>query len=245
MRYKKLIALPILALAMIDPALAGAIPNITAIPALGGAPAAIDYTFDNRGLTVSLQAGGANGYVLTATGAGNFTFYGPTPGTAYSGVGTSYALTANFDSAGHFYSAGSSLSITGALSSYPSGATAPTSPLLYAANLVDFGINQSQSDLGFRTAFLPSWANQPLFTGGSTGELVYLFDQGGLLVSNAGLLSNLVNAFAAGDLSTVAGTSYVGAESLATVPLPLPAILFGTGLTALMGFGRQRRNGSK
>lgn len=247
MKYKKLIALPILGLALSNLANAGQVPIINSISSSNNGasfavPLATDFSFNQRNLSVSVAATGT-GYQLTAIGApsSNFTFYGWTPGSAYSGTtsGSGYSLTANFDIAGAFVPTGSKLTVTGSLSTAPVGSVGAASGLLYDADLTDFGFNAAQADIAFKTKFNPSWSNQPLFTGGSAGEVIYLYDQIGL-ASGRGNLSALTRALAAGNLGSVAGQTFSRIESIATVPLPLPAVLFGTGLTALIGFTRKR-----
>jgi len=71
--------------------------------------------------------------------------------------------------------------------------------------------------------------------------VVYLYDQVGLATGH-GSLTALTNALTAGSLAGVSGATFHGVQSIASVPLPLPVVLFGTGLTALMGFARKRRN---
>lgn len=236
MNLKQLIALPVLGMALGSSAYAGAIPAVNSINSWP-TPQSYDFSFDNRNLTVSV-ANNVSGYTVTATGSGNFTFYGPSHGTAYNGTGAGYSLVANFDSSSNFVAAGSLLTINGTLPTVP-GATGTPSGLLYSANLTDFGVNASQSAIAFTTQFNPSWSNQPLFTGGSTGEVVYLFDDLGLNTGH-GRLSALISAVNANDLSLVDGKSYSSVRSVATVPVPLPALLFGTGLTAMLGIGRKR-----
>ena len=67
-----------------------------------------------------------------------------------------------------------------------------------------------------------------------------MFDQVGLTTGH-GNLSGLISALNAGTPGAAVG-SLAGIQSIASVPLPLPVVLFGTGLTALMGFARKRRN---
>lgn len=242
MQHKTITLLSILVIALVNPAYADTIPNIT--PFLGGgvsAPSTNDYYFDNSGLNVSLASNGS-GYTLTTTGSGNFNFYGPNQSFIDQGNAVSYSLLANFDASGVFIAAGSELTITGTLSSLPAGTTPfPANNILYDANLIGFGYNPAQADIGFQTQFLTSWSNQPLLTGGSSGESVYLFDQNGLSTGN-GALSGLITAFQNGNPGSVAGNTYSPVESLTVVPLPFSAVLFATGLALLMGHGSLRRN---
>jgi hypothetical protein len=241
MKFKQIIALPILGLALGNLAYAGQVPTINPINGFP-VPLAIDYSFNNRSLNVSVTTV-SGGYQINATANGNATFYGLTPASSYSG-NAAYLLTANFDAASNFVPAGSTLNIYGSLGTTPPGSTGTPTGLLYDANLTNFGYDTNQAAIAFKTLFNPSWSNQPLFTGGSLGEVVYLFDQVGLS-TGYGRLSELTSALQAGNLGSVAGKTFNGVESIATVPLPIPALLFGTGLTALMGFGRQRRSHAK
>ena len=257
MSYKKIFVLPALALAIGAPAHAAnpVLGSLDAIPNLGGAiPLNQDYTFSNTNLNAQLTTYGS-GYALNV--------YNSPANTAVTfdllqkseiSATANYSLTAYFDSSNRFQSG--SLTITGSLNpgySLPAGATAPTSNVLYAANLTNFGFNDNingdnQYAFGFQTQFTDSWANQIAFTGGSSGEVVYLF--GNVLNSSSSPVRGLVDAFNnPNGLALLLGSaaSYnIGnsVNSLATVPLPLPAVLFGAGLTALMGLGRQSRKPS-
>lgn len=231
-----LAATALLATACSMPTLAAQTPNIV-IPGISsaGQPA-----FDHRGLTVNLTAGGG-GYTLSATGStANLSFYtAGGPGDAYGGNGGTYSLTAKFDGSGNFIPTGSSLTITGNLTSTPPGSTGTPTGTLWSANLTNFGYNATQAALGFTSSGFGGWANQPLFTGGSTAESLYLYTAAGLS-NGIGALSPLIDAFALGDLRAGVGT-YNGVQSVATVPVPLPLALFGSGLAGLVGVGRFRR----
>ncbi len=237
MNYKQLLTVPVLGLALGGSAYAGVIPNVNSINGWP-TPQSYDYSFDNRDLTVSVLNDGSGGYSVTASGSGGFTFYGPSNGNAYSGSGSAYSLVANFNSSSVFQNG--LLTINGSLPAIPSTTGTPTG-LLYSANLVGFGYDASQSAIAFRTQFNPSWSNQPVLTGGSLGEVVYLFDMAGLS-GGYGNLEELISAVQVGGLGGVVGSNFVGVRSIATVPVPLPAVLFGTGLTALLGIGRKRRS---
>ncbi len=245
MKIKQSIALPLLVLAFANTAHAGLVPTtISQIDGVSTIPLAIDWRFSDRGLTVSVAGNGNSGYLLTAIGTGNITLNSPSPDTtSYAGTltGTGYSLTANFNSNSQFVSTGSLFTITGNLASAPVGSTGTPTGLLYSANLSSFGTDASQAAIAFNTVFNPSWSNQPMFTGGSKGEVVYLFDQVGL-GTGYGRLSSLISALGSNNLSAVVGKSYTAIESIATIPLPLPVVLFGTGLAALLGFGRKRRS---
>jgi len=248
MRIQKIATLPALLLTLSNSVMAGVIPGFNALPGLGGVPvAALDYTFDQSGLNGTFTHSGTD-WTLNVTGSGPSAFYIPGGATVYTVSGSTYSLVANFTSSGHLdTSVSNTLTVNGTLSgsTYPTGATAPTSSLLLSETLTGFGYSASQAAIGFTTQFQTSWADQGVFTGGSGGDVTYLFNQGGVS-TGFGPLSGLIAEFA----SVAAGgsftaTSFTNVESLAAVPLPLSAILFGTGLTALMGIGRQRRNPSK
>jgi hypothetical protein len=247
MRYKKIIALPVLLLAMSDLASAGVYPsfnpNLGAVNTSAG-PNTLDYTFDQTGLNGSFTNSGT-GWTLNVTGSGPSAFYVPGVSNVYTVTapvsGPNYQLTASFDSTGHFQTG--KLDIYGTVSGTPAGSVPQAAGQeLFGANLYAFGYNASQATVGFLTQFdKTTWGGQNLFTGLSGGDVVYLFNQGGV-ATGFGPLSQLISEFTTGHFSN---TSFVNVESLAAVPLPLPAVLFGTGLTALMGFARQRRNHPK
>ncbi len=244
MKNKQLVALLLLGLAFANTANAGQVPTtISKIDGVSTIPLDLDWRFSDRGLTVSVSGNGNGGYQLTAIGTGNVTLNGPSPdNAAYAGTltGTGYSLTANFDSNSKFVSTGSLFTITGTLASAPVGSTGTPTGTLYSANLTSFGTDANQAAIAFNSVFNTSWSNQQMFTGGSKGEVVYLFDQVGL-ETGYGRLSSLISALGTNNLSALVGKSYTAIESIATIPLPLPIVLFGTGLAALLGLGRKRR----
>lgn len=245
MRYNKIIAMSVLLLAAGKEAVAGSmpiIPNFTAVSGTIGAPGTQDFTFDQSGLSGSFVKNGTD-WTLTVTGKGTSSFYLPGATTIDTITNTNYSLVANFNSSGNFIAQGSLLTITGALDtelkSLYGVADSTGYTTLYSANLTGFGYNAAEAAIGFSTEFLSSaWSSQSAFTGNSTGDSIYLFNQGGVL-TGFGVLSGLINEFETGNF---AKTSMANVESLAAVPLPMPAVLFGTGLVAMMGYGRQRRN---
>ena len=254
MNLKQLLAIPLLGFSLSNVTYAGLTPLLSSINSDNNAASAnfpkpidIDYSFNNRGLDVSVAPKiGGGGYTLTATNAGNINFYQNKAGVSSSGTGT-YTLKANFDTTGTFNKNGSSLTITGSLNDTLGGTGSTSSPTtkLYSAQLTDFGTDASTAEIAFKTSFNASWSNQKKFTGGSTGESVYLFDQVGLNNGGHGRLSSLINALNTKNLASVSNQHFVGIESIASVPLPLPIVLFGTGLTALIGLGRKRLNATK
>ncbi|QWF70168.1 hypothetical protein KEF85_12545 [Methylomonas paludis] len=252
MTYKKFIVVPFLLLTVNESAQASSYPPSlnNLFTGKANAPSSADFAFDSRGLTVSVSGSGSS-YTLTAHGTGNLTYYSPGNTTTYAGTSTSYTLTANFTQADHIISLNhGELTISSTLGLRPTAIggvalNAPVHNLLYDAQLTGFKVGTEQGDLGFTTAFNPSWSNQTPFTGGSQNESVYLFDQLALANGGIGRLTQLVDAFASGDLSAISNITYSNVESFAVIPLPSPVVLFGSGLTALIGLRHQRRNNSK
>ncbi|MCX7084497.1 MAG: hypothetical protein NTY69_03070 [Methylococcales bacterium] len=249
MNYKQILALPILGLAFSGVGhatnLISSINNANNLTPVTIVPQDYDYVFNNRGLSGAVTSNDGN-YQLNLHGTGNINFYQQSSGASVTGSSvtasaTNYSLVANFSSSGAFISSGSALTITGTVPDV-SGVTGSAGGLLYSADLTGVGFNKDTGELGFNTHFNnPSaWSINPVFTGGSPGEVVYLFDQAGLSTGH-GNLSGLISALQAGTPGNALGALH-GIQSIASVPLPLPVVLFGTGLTALMGFARKRRN---
>ncbi len=241
MNYKKLIALPILGLAFSSMGYAST-NLISSISSLNSTPLDVDYVFNNRGLSGNVAAV-PNGYALTLNGGGNINFFQNSSSASVSGVSansTSYHLVANFGLDGTFIPTGSALTINGTVGAI--SGVAGTTGLLYSADLTGVGYNAATGELGFNTHFNDNtaWSKNAVFNGGSTGEVVYLFDQAGLSTGH-GNLSGLISALNDHTPGNALGALH-GIQSIASVPLPLPVMLFGTGLTALMGFARKRRN---
>ena len=241
MKYKQIIALPILGLAFSSMGYAST-NLISSISSLNSTPLDIDYVFNNRGLSGNVAAN-AGGYALTLNGGGNINFFQNSSSSSVSGVSansTSYHLVANFASNGTFIPTGSALTINGTVGAI--SGVAGTTGLLYSADLTDVGYDAATGQLGFNTRFNDdtAWSKHAVFNGGSLGEVVYLFDQAGLSTGR-GNLSGLISALNAGTPGNAVGALH-GIQSIASVPLPLPVVLCGTGLTALMGFARKRRN---
>lgn len=254
----KIIALPLLAMIASAPAYATnpILSKLDVIPGLnGGVPAAQDYTFSDYGLNLNLSQNPNSGYTLTLSNSipNSYISFDLLQNANISAYGN-YSLTANFNSNGAFENGNAQ--IIGQLvagSILPAGASLPTSTTLYAASLTSFGVNDNfygdnQYTLGFGTQFLPSWATQNIFTGGSAGEVIYLFPSA--LNTPFSVLKDLADAFSTpGGLATLSsGSAYTlsqNVNAITSVPLPMPAVLFGTGISALIGFGRRNRNPGK
>jgi hypothetical protein len=256
MRYNTLITASMLLLATGEVATAGGVipnfnPVLNSASANLGTPVAADYTFDQSGLNGQFASNPTNnGWTLTVTGTGSGAFYTPNTASIDTVSNIKYTLTAYFDNSGKFLSnvgnSYSALTITGALSDQTAGVTGVSAATgyssLFSSNLTDFGYNASQATIGFTTQFQASaWSSQAPFTGGSSGDVIYLFNQGGVS-TGFGVLSGLISEFETGKF---APTSLANVESLAAVPLPMSAVLFGTGLIGLISFGRQNRKHSK
>jgi len=228
---KKLLTVSALLLAMGEPAFAaGYIPGFTSLPGLGGGVpnSALDYTFDQSGLTGSFTGNGSGNWTLAVSGTGASALYTPSASSTFTTINPStYSLTAQFSGAGAFEGGTLSISTT---------ANATTTTLL-TENLTGFGYSAAQAAIGFTTQFTGGTYDAPQFTGGSTGDVTYLFTQGGV-GTGFSPLSGIIHGFASGTLQAGA---FANIESLAAVPLPMPAVLFGTGLAALIGYGRKRR----
>lgn len=233
---KKLLVLP-LSLMMVQPAFANVnfIPNLN-ITSLGGSPNAyLDIIAEQSGLsgTFSKTATSTNTteWTLKISGTGIGLITTPTYGD-YTVINNHYSLVADFSTKGTFLDG--SVSITGNVLGLP-GANGS----LLTENLTAFGYNAKQDVIGFDTVFTGGYGSNPAFTGGpvgKTGDVSYLFDP--TMLQGSSSLSFLINEFVTGKFSQ---TSFYNVESLTAVPLPLPAILFASGLTALMGMGRARK----
>ena len=73
MKYKQIIALPILGLAFSSMGYAST-NLISSISSLNSTPVDVDYVFNNRGLSGNVAAN-AGGYALTLNGGGNINFF--------------------------------------------------------------------------------------------------------------------------------------------------------------------------
>jgi hypothetical protein len=225
---KKLLAISVL-LVLSQPALAvSVIPNLS-ITSLGGSPNAyLDIIAEQSGLTGTFsRIGKTTDWTLNISGYGTGNILTPSSGN-YTVINNSYFLNAEFTSAGKLVSG--SLSIFGDVLGVP-GANG----LLLSEQLTKFGYNASQTAIGFDTIFTGGYADQPRFTGGSGGDVSYLFGQPG-----SGSLGGLISEFADLSKHPFSNISFSNVTALTAVPLPLPAVLFVSGLTALLGMGRKR-----
>lgn len=251
---EKMIALSVLMALSSGSAYAKAVGSNTLDPINGlGVPNINDYNVIDTSLSTSLTKT-TSGYTLVASSTNQPISYGLVGNLSFGATG-SYTLTANFSANGVFLNG--SESIVGTMNPGNSLPPAVNDLLLYqlpdgeinlfSASLTKFGFNDgtsanSEYSLGFDTYFNKSWGTQGFFTGGSSGEETYLTG----ITYTANTLEALANAFAGGGTGlsalTAGGPYTVGSvSSITAVPLPLSGVLFGAGLTALLGFGRQNR----
>jgi hypothetical protein len=177
------------------------------------------------------------------------------PSGAYAVQNLALTLTATFAPSGQFLSG--DYSIAGSLPpwSSPTYGTAPagkswttTTMPLFTATLTGANVNRTTDALGFTTSNFGGWANQPQFTGGSTSESVWLYaqmtcqtaSQSSPLCTNTnyGLWNSFLAQLKNGNLNVTG--SFAGLASIATVPIPAAALLFGSGLAGLAALLRRR-----
>jgi hypothetical protein len=256
MKYKKLLSMSIALMAISGSAQAlDILPTLTSTLPNNNTPNYGDWNFwaPSQSVNITYNATAQN-YTLTASSTGNFTFFNQYNVNSYIGTASVYSLSATFDQSGNFVAnaAGSDyLKITGYFSATTAAAIAAdtgiaaptTSTNLLQANLTGFGYNQTQDTLGFSTAFTSAWSDQKGFTGGSTGESVYLYAPVGLnadgTAKGTNSLGTIISAFQGQNLSTAPTTTINGISSIASVPVPFSGVLFGTGLTTLLGLSRR------
>jgi hypothetical protein len=238
---KKLLALPVVLLAMGQSAQAAdVIPYFTDLAGLQNNTT--DYTFDQSGLSGTFAQSGTS-WTLNLTGNGNSAFYAPNGAgtginTVYTVPSSAYTLNATWDAATKAFQGGF-ITIDGTPSAQVPGVSASSNfQHLYHGTLNSVSVSSNQAAIGFSVSFNnDAWTSQVGFTGGG-GDAAYLFTPGGV-ASGVGPLSSLINELQTGQFTNL---NIKNVESLAAVPLPLPAVLFGTGLTALMGIARKRKN---
>ncbi len=201
-----------------------------------------------------LGSGGNSYWQLTGSGS-SASFWGPN--SSYNLGRDSVKYVANFDAAGRLITSVGSKTLNNFLEirgSLPAGSIGNTSwnalsnQLLLSATLLDSNADNNTPDLignyggyalGFKTLFTGGWAaNQPGLTGGSTGESLWLFANG---KDFRDLVKALDGIDANGTLSSLIGNSKTinKVSSVASVPVPATAWLFGSGLMGLLGLKRR------
>ncbi len=167
----------------------------------------------------------------------------------------SAAGSANYVSLTGSLAASGSPTATYGSGSLPAGAswTAPTSQTLYVAPLANATVDSSHNALGFTTGTsannIAGWVKN---AGLSTAtESLWLYALTGTASTNSGTVTaintgntvwnNFLNEIATGvNTGNTAVTAY-NIGSIATVPVPAPAILMLSGLAGLVGFARSRK----
>lgn len=186
--------------------------------------------FDNSVQIHLVKTGSGAGatYQMTANWASGTYLFQSDPWTSFN-VNGSYHLVANFNSAGAFVPAGSSVSISGAIPSYTGPGTGVPTGTLYSADLTAFGadtvIDATPTALAFKTENPAGWAAQ--FQGSPESVYLYGFN-----------VAAFMNSFASAKFRSVL---FNNASAYTTVPVPAAFWLFGSAVTGLAA-GWRRRN---
>lgn len=226
-------------------------------PDFWGVNTTATLTQTNSGFTLSMSGStGAcgSGSSFASCSAAVFNF----PSGVYAVGHESISLTANFTSSGVFTSG--TYMISGSLPAWsnPTAGAAPkgfswgaagTQPLL-TANLTGDTVDTADEALGFTEVITGGWADQAPFTGTNsrtTTESVWLYSLLSGFSRDDGEgkrgSGSAWNAFLS-ELRSNSGlkaNTFAAVGSIATVPLPAAAVLFGSGLLGLIGMARRRR----
>ncbi|WP_347987765.1 hypothetical protein [Methylomonas sp. AM2-LC] len=257
MRCKKLLSMSIALMAISGSAQAlDILPTLTPVVPYSAPIGDWNYWINNQSVSLTYSAVTGD-YTLNATSTGTFSVFNQLFAQSYIGNANEYSLSATFDKSGNFIAnaAGSDyLKITGyfndttaAQITADTGAIAPTSTSgtnLLQANLTGFGYNTAQDTLGFSTLFTGGWTTQqPNIIGSSKGQAVYLYDPLGLnsdgTANSSNELASIISAFDAKNLGFAPTTTINNINTIASLPVPFSGVLFGTGLTALLGLSRR------